>query len=104
MYGYPFIRVYWIWHGFEEEPDSLQTKNWRISRYQTIWRICILRNKKKRDKSKFVTKSVGIIVTIIFPAKISLKSLVKLFHLKRKIVNKTTCKTPSANPHQLCVH
>ena len=52
--------------------DSLLTKNKDISRYQTTnllktrFLFLICKKGEKEDKSKFVTKFVGIIVTIIF--------------------------------------
>ena len=66
----------------------------------------------KKGKSKFVTKSLGIIVMIIsMYVKISLKLLVKLLlqcfftdHLNHKTVIKTTCRAPSAYPRQLWAH
>ena len=66
---------------------------------------------QKKDESELVTKFVGIIVNNYFHKKISLKFLVKSLlksfftdHLKQKNVNKTTCRTPSSNPRQLCAH
>ena len=64
---------------------------------------------QKRDKCEFVTKFVGIIVTIIFIEKLSSKFLVKTFpiqcfftdHLKQKTLSKATCRAPSANTRQL---
>ena len=62
----------WIRHGFEVERDWLQTKNRNISVYQTTnllktrFLFLVCKRRKKGDKSEFVTKSVEIIVTIIF--------------------------------------
>ena len=65
------------------------------------------------DKSKFETKSVGIIDTIIF-INVSFSNQIasKTFatqcfftdYLNHETVNKTTCRTLSANPHQLWAH
>ena len=63
---------------------------------------------QKEEKSKFVTKSVGIIVTIISMYK-DLSNYYKTFanlcfstdHLNHKAVNKTTYRTSTANHHQL---
>ena len=72
MYKNSFIKVYWIRYGFEVERDSLLTKNRNVSYYQTTnllkTRFLFLVSKKgeREDKRKFVTKFVGIIVTIIF--------------------------------------
>ena len=66
------MKVYWIRHDFEKEGDSLQTKNGNISRYQTPnllknWFLVLLCKKgQKENNIKFVTKSVGIIIMIIF--------------------------------------
>ena len=59
-------------HFSRGERDLLLTKNKNISRYQTnkllktrsLFLVC--KKGEKGDKSKFVTKFVGIIVTIIF--------------------------------------
>ena len=67
---------------------------------------------KNEDKSEFVTKSVGIIVTIIFTCKnisqIASKTFATHFfftdHLNQETANKTTYRTPSANPCQLWAH
>ena len=67
-----FLRVYWIWYGFEVKRDSLSTKYKNISRYQTTnlqktWFLFLVCKKgQKEDKNEFATKSVEIIVTIIF--------------------------------------
>ena len=67
----------------------------------------------KRDKSQFVTKFVGIIVTIFscsykiisqIPCKIFATQCFFTDHLKHKTVNKKTCGTSSAKPCQLCAH
>ena len=67
----------------------------------------------KIDKSKFETKSVGIIDTISFMyVSFSNQIASKTFsaqcfftdYLNHEIVNKTTCRTLSANPHQLWAH
>ena len=65
--------------------------------------------KEKREKSEFVTKFMGIIVTIIFISKSLSNSLYNLCHvvfftdhLNHKTVNKTTGRTLLANPRQLC--
>ena len=67
----------------------------------------------KIDKSKFETKSVGIIDTISFmyvsfSNQIASKTFATLCfftdYLNHKIVNKTTCRTLSANPHELWAH
>ena len=61
-------------------------------------------------KQKVVFKSVGITFTIIFIKNISqiaeIAEIARLFtdHLKHKAVNKTTCRTPSANLDQLCTY
>ena len=56
---------------------------------------------QKRDKSEFVTKFVGIIVTFISYKYFS-EIPCKIFptHLKHKTLN-TTCIAPPTNPHQL---
>ena len=68
---------------------------------------------RKLDKSKVVIKSVGIIDTIIFMyVSFSNQIASKTFatqcfftdYLNHEIVNKTTCRTLSANPHQLWAH
>ena len=65
------------------------------------------------DKSKFETKSVGIIDTIIFIYVSFLNQVAsKTFatqcfftdYLNHEIVNKTICRTLSANPHQVWAH
>ena len=67
-----FINVYWIRHGVEIQRDSLQTKSRNVSCYQTTnllktrFLFLVCKKKQKEDKSEFVTKSVEIIVTIIF--------------------------------------
>ena len=67
-----FIKVYWTRHGLEIDRDSLQTKSRNVSCYQTsnllkTWFLFLVcKKKQKEDKSEFVTKSVEIIVTIIF--------------------------------------
>ena len=59
-------------HGFEVERDSLLTKNKNISHYQTTnllktWSLLLVFKKgQKHNKTEFVTKSVEIIVTVIF--------------------------------------
>ena len=67
----------------------------------------------KMDKSKCETKSVGIIDTIIFMhVSFSNQIASKTFstqciftnYLNHEIVNKTTCRTLSANPHQKWAH
>ena len=64
-------------------------------------------------KSKFETKSVGIIDTIIFIyVSFSNQIASKTFatqcfftdYLNHETVNKTTCRTLSANPRQLWAH
>ena len=72
-----------------------------------------LERTKKKDKREFITKSIGIILTIIFMQK-PLKPLkpLKPFeqnvffadHLNHKTLNKTTCGTHSANSRQICAH
>ena len=62
---------------------------------------------KTLDKSEFVTKLVGIIVSIFFHTEISLKIACQIFatqcfftdHFKHKTVKKTICRMPSANPY-----
>ena len=84
MSGNSFAKVYWIRHDFEVEHDSQrktntkklikkkQIKKTNISRYQTAnllkpwFLILVCKKGNKENKSKFGTKSVGIIVTIIF--------------------------------------
>ena len=76
-----FIKVYWIRHRFEADHDSLWTRNRNISRYQitnllkTWFLFLVCKKGQKKDKSKFVTKSVGIIVTTIFILKLPIKPL-----------------------------
>ena len=73
--------------------------------------ILVRKKEQKEDKNKFVTTSVGIIVTIIFSENIS-QIASKTFatqcfftgHLNHKIVNKTNCKTSLGNPRQLWTH
>ena len=38
------------------------------------------------------------------PCKIFATQCFFINHFKNKIVKKTTCKTPPANPYQLCAH
>ena len=60
---------------------------------------------QKREENKLVTKFVGIIVKLFSYENFS-QIHCKIFavqcfftdHLKHKTVNKTTCRTPSANP------
>ena len=66
---------------------------------------------QKRNESKIVAKFVGMIVMIILyknlsqiPYKIFATQCSFTDHLKHKTVNKTTRKTPSENPRQLCRH
>ena len=64
--------MYWIQHGFEVERDLLQTKNGNITRYQannllkTRFFFLVCKKGQEVDKSQLLTKSVGIIVMIIF--------------------------------------
>ena len=83
------------------------------TRPSTCWKprflFLVCKKEQKEDKSEFVTKSVGTLVTIISCKNISKIETfaTQLFftdHLNRKTVNKTTCRTPSANPCQLWVH
>ena len=70
--------------------------------------VLISPREQKRDKSKIATKFVGIIVSCKSLSQI----LCKIFstqcfftdHSKYKMVNKTTCRTTPANPHQLCAN
>ena len=72
----------------------------------------VSKKEQKGDKSEFVTKFAGIIVTKFFMKKYfsncywNLCYIVLFFsgHLNHKTVNKTTCITPSVNPHQLWPH
>ena len=66
---------------------------------------------QNRDKSEFVTKFAGIIVTIISYknfSQITCKNFAKQCfftdHLKHKTVNRTTCRMHSANLRQLRAH
>ena len=74
---------------------------------------CYLVCKKgqKVEKSKYVTKSVGMIVTIIsnyFHVKMLVKPFLHSFFFidqwSHKTVKKTTCRMHSANPGQLWAH
>ena len=67
----------------------------------------------KINKSKFETKSVGIIDTIIFmyvsfSNQIASKTFATQYfftdYLNHEIVNKITCRTLLASPHQLWAH
>ena len=55
--------------------DPLQTKNRKTSSYQTInllktrFLFVVCKKGQKKEKNKFATKSVGIIVIIIFMQK-----------------------------------
>ena len=82
-----------------------------ITRPPTCWKLdssfWFLR-KEKKDKNRFVTKFVGIIVKLFSCKNVSqiasetfARQCFFTDHLNHKIVNKTTCRKPSANPHQL---
>ena len=64
--------------------------------------------RKKRDKREFVTKFVGIVVTVVFMYFRNISQVAsKMFptdHLNHKNINKTTSRTPSENFGQLCEH
>ena len=70
-----FIKHYWIRHGFEVERHSLWTKSTNISRYQTAnllktrFLFLVCKKGQKENKTEFVTKCVGNILTIIFTHK-----------------------------------
>ena len=79
MYENLFIKVflqksfYWLRHTFEVSRAQLPiNKRQKISRYQItnvvkIWFLfLVFARGQKRNKSKFVTKFAGVIVTIIF--------------------------------------
>ena len=72
MYENSFIKAYWIRYGFEVERKIFLTKNRNISRNQTnnllkTWFLFLVcKKKQKEDNGEFVTKSVGMLVTIIF--------------------------------------
>ena len=101
-----FIKAYWIRRGFEVESDLLQTKNRNISRYQSAnllktWFLFLICKKgQKEDKSEFVTKSVGIVVTIIFSKTFATRWFFT-DPLNHKTVNKIKCKASLANRRQL---
>ena len=108
--------VFGICHAFEVERDLLLTKNRNIFSYQSTdwlktWFLLFVSIKGKKNKSEFVTKLVGIIVTIILHKNVS-RIANKIFatqrfctdYLKHKNINKTTCRMPSANPRNLCVY
>ena len=65
-----FIKAYWIRHGFEAWLTIKKNRN--ISRYQAsslmkTWLLFLVCKKGQQErKSEFLTKSVGIIVKIIF--------------------------------------
>ena len=63
---------------------------------------------QKRDKSEFVTKFVGVLVTIILiyqiPCKIFPTQCFFTDHLKYKTLSKTTCRAPSAISRQQYAH
>ena len=59
--------------------------------------ILIFGLRKKMDKSKFVTKSMGIIIRIK-------KFFFFTDHLNHNTINKAICRTASASPRQICVH
>ena len=68
-------------------------------------------DRKKREKSSFVAKFVGIIVQLFsyknvsqIPCKIFGEQSFVTDHLKHKNINKTTIRTPSEYPRQLCEH
>ena len=73
--------------------------------------------KQKRNKSKFVTKfvitiSVASVIICCYSGKNISQTANKNFakhsflndHMNHKNENKTTCRTPPANPHQLWAH
>ena len=72
MWENSFIKVFLIRNGFEVERCLNINKTKKLFRYGTtnllkIWFLFLVSKKgQKRNKSKFVIKFVGIIVTIIF--------------------------------------
>ena len=85
-----------------------------ISHYQTTnllktrFLFLVFKKGKKEDKNRFVTKFVGIIVKLFSCKNVSqiasetfARQCFFTDHLNHKIVNKTTCRKPPANPHQL---
>ena len=85
-----------------------------ISHYQTTnllktrFLFLVFKKGKKENKNRFVTKFVGIIVKLFSCKNVSqiasetfARQCFFTDHLNHKIVNKTTCRKPSANPHQL---
>ena len=103
----------WLW---SRARLAVNKKNRNISRYQTTnlvktWFLFLIcKKEQKQDKREFVTKSVGMIglFSCTNISQIARKTFAtQLFlidHMNHKIVNKTTCRTPSANPRQLWVH
>ena len=69
----PFIKVYWILgiHVLSRMRLAI-TENRNISRHQTtnllkIWFLVLVSTKRKeRNKSEYVTKFVGILITLVF--------------------------------------
>ena len=108
-----FVKVYWIRYSFGVGRDSYiqKTEIFFAIEFFSTW-FLFLRKGKKGTKSKFVTMFEGIKVTVrrkIFATK---RLTSKIFatqcsfddHIRHKIVNKTTCITPNANPHQLHIN
>ena len=55
---------------------------------------------QKSDEGEFVTKLVGIKLDV----HIKISQIPCKIFVAHKAVNKTSCRTPSANPHQLCAN
>ena len=61
---------------------------------------------QKEYKSEFVPRFVAVIVTIVLTLLVQplLHNVFFTDHLNHKTVNKIPCRTPSANPRQVCTH
>ena len=86
----------------------LSLRNHQLTENSFSFLLLVSKKGQKRNKSKFVTTFVGIILYYYFDVKISPKLVVKfllilvLFHWSHESQNCTqTSRTPSAIPHQL---
>ena len=89
----------------------LSLRNHQLTENSFSFLLLVSKKGQKRNKSKFVTTFVGIILYYYFDVKISPKLVVKflltlvLFHWSHESQNcKQTSRTPSAIPHQLIAH
>ena len=106
------LNLAFLWSGTQL---AISKKNKNIFCYQTtnflkIWFLFLFHKKeRKRDKSLFVTKFIAIKVKII-SFKNFLVIAIEIFatqlsftdHLKHNILNKTTCRMPSAKELLSC--